>query len=423
MADKQLLDNLDAFGAIVLEGPKGCGKTTTAQQVAASVIKLQDPDNYEAYKATAESRPSMLLRGDNPRLVDEWQDFPVVWDAVRNSVDGSDEVGLYILTSSKAFDPDKVKHSGSNRIELMKMSTMSLYESGESNGAISLADLFSNPAMVIDGIQSTTTVEGLIYAVCRGGWPATFKCRTDKARLKIAYNAFKSTCDRDISQFDGVKRKSEIAYAILRSYARNISTFAKKTSMIEDVKSMLGSMTEPTFDDYLGVLKKLYIIDDINGWCPSIRSASGMRSGPKREFVDPSIAVAALGLSPDSFQYDLKTFGFFFENLCVRDLRAYTQGEDASVSYYHDRNGLEADIVLHLKDGRYALIECKLGSSEIEDGARHLVQLKNLIKENNEGEKQVPLREPDLLIVLTGGNMAYTRDDGVKIIPLACLKW
>ena len=423
MADNQLLENLDAFGAVVLEGPKGCGKTTTAQQVAASVIKLQDPDNYEAYKATAESRPSMLLKGDNPRLLDEWQDFPVVWDAVRNSVDGSDEVGLYILTSSKAFAPDKVKHSGSNRIEIMKMSTMSLYESGESNGMISLADLFANPTINIDGIQSSTTVEGLIYAVCRGGWPATFKCRTDKARLKIAGNALNSTCERDISQVDGVRRNPDIAYAILKSYARNISTFAKKTSMIEDVKGMLGSMTEPTFDDYTSALKKLYVIDDIYGWCPSIRSASGMRSGPKREFVDPSIAVAALGLSPDSFQYDLKTFGFFFENLCVRDLRAYTQGGNASISYYHDRNGLEADIVLHLKDGRYALIECKLGSSEIEDGAKHLVQLKNLIKENNEGENQVPLREPDLLMVLTGGNLAYTREDGVKVIPLACLKW
>ena len=423
MADNQLLENLDAFGAVVLEGPKGCGKTTTAQQVAASVIKLQDPDNYEAYKTTAESRPSMLLKGDNPRLLDEWQDFPVVWDAVRNSADGSDEVGLYILTCSKAFDPDKVKHSGSNRIEIMKMSTMSLYESGESNGVISLADLLANPTMNIDGIQSSTTVEGLIYAVCRGGWPATFKCRTDKARLKIAGNALKSTCERDISQVDGVKRNSDIAYAILKSYARNISTFAKKTSMIEDVKGMLGSMTEPTFDDYISALKKLYVIDDIYGWCPSIRSASGMRSGPKREFVDPSIAVAALGLSPDSFQYDLKTFGFFFENLCIRDLRAYTQGENAGISYYHDRNGLEADIVLHLKDGRYALIECKLGSSEIENGAKHLVQLKNLIKENNKGENQVPLREPDLLMVLTGGNLAYTREDGVKVIPLACLKW
>lgn len=423
MTDNQLLENLDAFGAVVLEGPKGCGKTTTAQQVAASVIKLQDPDNYEAYKTTAESRPSMLLKGDNPRLLDEWQDFPVVWDAVRNSVDGSDEVGLYILTSSKAFDPDKVKHSGSNRIEIMKMSTMSLYESGESNGVISLADLFANPTMNIDGIQSSTTVEGLIYAACRGGWPATFKCRTDKARLKIASNALKSTCERDISQVDGVKRNSDIAYAILKSYARNISTFAKKTSMIEDVKGMLGSMTEPTFDDYISALKKLYVIDDIYGWCPSIRSASGMRSGPKREFVDPSIAVAALSLSPDSFQYDLKTFGFFFENLCIRDLRAYTQGENTGISYYHDRNGLEADIVLHLKDGRYALIECKLGSSEIENGAKHLVQLKNLIKENNKGENQVPLREPDLLMVLTGGNLAYTREDGVKVIPLACLKW
>jgi len=423
MADQQLIDNLDAFGAVVIEGPKGCGKTTTAQQVAASVIKLQDPDNYEAYKATAESRPSMLLKGDNPRLVDEWQDFPVVWDAVRNAVDNSDDVGLYVLTSSKAFDPALVKHSGANRIEVMKMSPMSLYETGESNGKISLAELFANPNLDIEGVQSETTVEGLIYAVCRGGWPATFKCKTDRARLKIAYNSLNSICDRDISQFDGVKRKSELAYAILRTYARNISTFAKKTSMIDDVKGMTGGITEPTFDDYTEVLRKLYVIDDINGWCPSIRSASAMRNGPKREFVDPSIAIAALGLSPDSFQYDLKTFGSFFENLCVRDLRAYTQNEDASVSYYHDRNGLEADIVLHLKDGRYALIECKLGSKEIEDGASHLVELRNLIRANNEKERQVPLREPDLLMVLTGGNIAYTREDGVKVVPLACLKW
>lgn len=422
-ADKQLLENLDAFGAVVIEGPKGCGKTTTAEQVAASVIKLQDPDNYEAYKATAESRPSMLLKGDYPRLIDEWQDFPVVWDAVRNDVDKSDEVGQFILTSSKAFDPEKVKHSGSNRIEVMKMFTMSLYETGESNGKISFAELFANPSLNIDGIQSDTTVEDLIYAVCRGGWPATYKCRTDKARLKIAYNAFNSTCDRDISQFDGVKRKPEIAKAILRSYARNISSLVKKSTMIEDVKGMLGSMTEPTFDDYAEVLHKLYVLGDIYGWCPAIRSASGMRSGPKREFVDPSIAIAALGLSPESFQYDLKTFGFFFENLCVRDLRAYTRGEDASISYYHDRNGLEADVVLHLKDGRYALIECKLGSSEIEDGAKHLIKLRDLIRESNKEEKQVPLREPDLLLILTGGNLAYSREDGVKVIPLACLKW
>ena len=342
---------------------------------------------------------------------------------MRNAVDNSDDVGLYVLTSSKAFDPALVKHSGANRIEVMKMSPMSLYETGESNGKISLAELFANPNLDIEGVQSETTVEGLIYAVCRGGWPATFKCKTDRARLKIAYNSLNSICDRDISQFDGVKRKSELAYAILRTYARNISTFAKKTSMIDDVKGITGGITEPTFDDYTEVLRKLYVIDDINGWCPSIRSASAMRNGPKREFVDPSIAIAALGLSPDSFQYDLKTFGFFFENLCVRDLRSYTQNEDASVSYYHDRNGLEADIVLHLKDGRFALIECKLGSKEIEDGASHLVELRNIIRANNEKERQVPLREPDLLMVLTGGNIAYTREDGVKVVPLACLKW
>ena len=422
IADTLLSENLDAFGAVLIEGPKWCGKTTTASQIAKSKIWLEDPDNREKYEATAYSTPSMLLEGEKPRLIDEWQDIPVLWDAVRSSVDKSDETGLYILTGSAVVDKSKIKHSGTGRIEKMKMFPMSLYESGESNGKISVSELFDNPNMNINGIESDLTVPELIFATCRGGWPGTYKAKTDKGKLRTAASYFKAICDEDISRVDGVKRNSLLARQILKSYARNISTFAKKTSMIADVKGIFDTIDEKTFDDYIEALQKLFVLEDLHGWCPSIRSATAMRSGPKREFIDPSIAIAALNLSPASFQTDLKTFGFFFENLCVRDLRAYTQLNDSYLAYYHDRYGLEADIVLHMADGRYALIECKLGSFEIEEGASHLIELKSLIAEQKKKDAQCPLREPDLLIVLTGGQMAYTRNDGVKVIPLACLK-
>lgn len=422
MIDFLVKESLDAFGAVLIVGPKWCGKTTTAEQFAKSRIWLEDPDNREKYEATAEAMPSLLLEGEKPRLIDEWQDLPVMWDAVRTSVDKNDDVGLYILTGSAVVDKTKIKHSGTGRIEKLKMYPMSLYESGDSNGKISIRELFDNPQAQINGIVSNLSVPELIFATCRGGWPGTFKAKNESAKLRIATSYFKAICNEDISRVDNTKRSPVIAKQILKSYARNISTLAKKSSMISDIKGVADTIDEKTFNDYIEALEKLFVIEDIYGWCPSIRSASAMRVSPKREFVDPSIAIAALGLSPASFQTDLKTFGFFFENLCVRDLRAYTQRSDAALSYYHDRYGLESDIVLHLSDGRYALIECKLGSKEIEEGASHLVELKKLIAAHNKAESQCPLREPDLLIVLTGGQMAYTRDDGVMVIPLACLK-
>ena len=247
--------------------------------------------------------------------------------------------------------------------------------------------------------------------------------KKDSAKLLIARNYIKTVCSEDINRVDGVHRDERLARMIMRSYARNISTLAKKSMMIADVAaSGEVSCTEPTFDDYVGALKKLFVICDIEAWCPAIRSKTAIRSGLKRAFVDPSIAVAAMGLTPEALMVQLNTFGFIFEQMCIRDLKAYTLDFETHVSYYHDRYDLEADWVLHLGDGRYALIECKLGSREIEDGAGHLVELKRLIHEHNIKEKQVPIREPDLMIVLTGGKMAYTRPDGVKIIPLACLR-
>lgn len=423
IADNQLEERLEAFGAVLIEGPKWCGKTTTAEQISKSIIRMQDPDMREEYAATAASKPSLLLLGDTPRLIDEWQDAPVLWDAIRTMVDRRQSPGQFILTGSNAVDKTKILHSGTGRISRMKMQPMSLWESNESNGRISLMELFNNKDLDIDGIKSNMKIEDLINAACRGGWPAFVNMKSDRAKLLIARDYVDTVCRDDISRVDGIKRDERITRAILRSYARNISTLAKNTSLLADViASGEVSLVMSTFEDYVTSLKRLFVIENIEAWCPSIRSKTALRSGLKRGFIDPSIAVAALNLTPQALMTQLKTFGFIFEQMCARDLRAYTPGFGSHLSYYRDRYGLEADLVLHLDDGRYALIECKLGSNEIEEGSKHLLELKRLIQEHNKGEKQVPLREPDLLIILTGGSIAYTRPDGVKIIPLACLK-
>ena len=423
-ADRMLKDRLDAFGAVLIQGPKWCGKTTTATRQAASVIKMQDPDNSAEYLATAATKPSMLLKGATPRLIDEWQDAPVLWDAVRNEVDNRSDVGLYILTGSNTVRKDHIKHSGTGRIARMDMFPMSLWESKESGGTVSLRELFDNPSYDIDGAESPLSIEELIFVASRGGWPASLKARTDKARLLTATEYVKTLCSSDISRVDGVQRNEKVARQILRSYARNISTLAKKAAIYQDtIGSGEYSISMDTFDDYVAAFQKLFVINDIEAWSPAIRSKTSIRSGLKRELVDPSLAVAAMGLAPESLITQLKTFGFIFENMCARDLRAYSQHLGGKLSYYRDRYGLEANLVLRLDDGRYALVECKLGSQEIEKGAEHLNELSGLIREYNQKEKQVPLREPDLRIILTGGQYAYTRNDGVKIIPLGSLKW
>lgn len=423
VADKMLQDRLEAFGAVLIEGPKWTGKTTTAEQHARSVIKMQDPDRAEEYLATAAAKPSLLLKGEKPRLIDEWQDAPMLWDAVRTAVDNAGgEPGQYILTGSNTVDKTKIRHTGTGRITRLKMYPMSLWESLESSGEVSVSELFNNPDYDIDGATSKLGIPDLIRVACRGGWPATLRMK-EKAGILVSRDYVNSVCENDISTVDNKQRNPKIAKQIMRSYARNISTLAKKTNILADVTAS-GDITlsMDTFDDYIKVLEKLFVIQDIGAWCPAIRSKTALRSAPKRCFTDPSIAIAAMGLNADALETQLKTFGFIFEQMCIRDLKAYTADFNSHVSYYRDRYGLEADLVLHLEDGRYALIECKLGSKEIEDGAKHLLEIKNLVQEYNKAEKQVPLREPDLLIVLTGGSMAYTREDGVKVIPLACLK-
>lgn len=422
IVDEELALRLSAFGAALIVGPKWCGKTTTGEQMAKSILRMQDPDTRDGYLATARTKPSLLLKGEKPRLIDEWQVAPVIWDAVRTEVDKEGKDGLFILTGSATVDNTSIMHTGTGRISRMKMYTMSLYESGESTGSVSLKALFDEPDADIDGAVSTLTVEELIFAACRGGWPSTIRQKSDKAKLIVAKDYLNNICESDISTVDGVQRTPELTHAILKSYGRNISTLAKKTNMIKDVKSSLESITVPTFDSYVNALERLFVIEDVEAWCPAIRSASAMRSGHKREFTDPSIAAAAMGVSPSELELDLKTFGFIFECLCIRDLKVYSHAMGGRLSYYCDRYDLEADAVLHLDNGKYALLEFKLGSSEIEEGAFHLLKLRELILKYNEKEKQAPLREPDILAVITGGNMAYRRQDGVYIIPVGCLK-
>ena len=421
ICDEELELKLDAFGAVHIVGPKWCGKTTTAKQYANSVIEMQDPDRREMYMETAKIQPSNILVGDNPRLIDEWQVSPNLWDAVRVSVDRRNENGLYILTGSNSIDKTKIMHTGTGRIDTLSMYPMSLYETGESNGKVSLMDLFTNPKVLNNGCEANLSIDQLIFAACRGGWPSSLSKKSDRAKLLIAQSYFESLCREDMTNVDGVKRNETISRLLLRSYARNISTPATNQSIINDIKAN-ADISETTFYDYVNALKKLYVIQDVEAWCPAVRSRSAMQATNKREFVDPSLVVAALGVGPDYFNLDLKTFGFIFETLCIRDLKVYSSLHDGRISYYRDRYGLEADGVLHLRDGRYALLEFKLGGNEIDDGAKHLCEIESLIKKHNETETQVPIKLPDLKIVVTGTQYGYKRPDDVYVIPIACLK-
>ena len=414
-----LLDlKLESFGATLIVGPKGCGKTTTAKQKSKSFIEFQDEDKRDNYLSVAENMPSKLLIGENPRLFDEWQDAPKIWGAIRKSIDDRNETGLYILTGSSSQNI-KTPHTGTARISTLKMYPMSLYESGESSGEVSLIDLFQKKEM--EFVESKLTINDLIHSICRGGWPRALLNKTIRSQLEIANDLFYQTCHRDISAIDGVRRNPLWAEKVLNSYSRNICTLAETKTIFGDVNSTTD-MTKPTYYDYVQALESLYIIEDIPAWCPSIRSKESIRASNKRNLIDPSIAVAALGITPEYFNNDFRTLGFLFESLCIRDLKIYSSIMDGKISYYHDRYGLEADGVLHLKNGKYALLEFKLGTKEIDEGARHLIEIERLIKEHNKKEKQCPLALPDLKIVITGSQYGYKREDGVFVIPIGCLK-
>lgn len=380
---------------------------------------LQRDTNKDELIYTAQINPSTLLDGQQPRLIDEWQDAPALWDAVRSYCDEYHGQGHFILTGSTSKIID-TKHTGTGRISTLKMYPMSLYESRESNGSVSLMDLFDHKNDLKSGCSNDMSLEDIIFAACRGGWPASVLMDDKEAQLLVARDYFEQIYMRDMNTVDHVKRNSQTMRAVLRSYARNISTLAKKTSLLEDINATKG-ISDATLDDYIEVLEKLFIVEDIYGWCPSIRSKTAMRNGRKREFVDPSIAVAALGGTPSLYMRELKSFGFIFETMCIRDIKVYSQGFQGGVSYYRDKLGLEADCVLHLNDGKYALIEFKLGTNEIEEGAKHLCKIEKLILQHNE-EDNTKIRLPDLKMIITGTRYGYKREDGVFVIPIGCLK-
>lgn len=418
ICDSILEKKLRTSGAVLITGPKWCGKTWTALNVANSVIYMQDPDKRASYLKLAQTSPSLLLRGEKPLLIDEWQTAPVLWDSVRFAVDKTPQKGQFILTGSVVVDDDgnepseRIEHTGTGRISRMRMRPMSLFESGESNGTVSLKKLFDGETEV-ESISSLT-IENIAYVICRGGWPAAMNLDKEDA-LDIAYDYYDAVAERDASAIDKSQKDPDRMRSIMRSLARNISTMTTDKTIIADVKANDISMTDKTLEIYLRALRKLFVVEDIKAWQPSLRSKTGIRTSDKRQFVDPSIAVAALGINPDAIIEDFNYFGFLFESLCTRDLRVYSEALRGTVKHYHDNNNLEADLIISLNNGKWAAIEVKLGSREIEDGAQHLKKL----AANIDTEK---FPAPSFLMVLTGGEFAYRREDGVFVVPLGCLK-
>lgn len=418
--DEQLKETLEYMGATLIVGPKWCGKTTTAKQFANSEIQLQNPQKTESYLKLADTDPLILLEGENPKLIDEWQMAPKLWDAVRYSVDERNGYGLYILTGSTMVDNSKIMHSGAGRITRLLMRPMSLYESGDSTGEISIMDLFDKKDIKVNGITSKLSLKDIIFLACRGGWPEILNIDNKSYQLKIAQSYIQSICESDTSIIDGVKRNPKIFEAILKSYSRNVSTLVANTKIIEDIKENYGELSKQTFYSYVNVLKKLYVIENINAWSPNLKSKAKIRKSEKKGFIDPSLAVASLGVTPEQLLQDFRTFGFIFESLCIRDLHVYSSSAGGKILYYND-GSFEVDCILQLNDGRYALIEFKLGDADIEKGAKNLLKLKELInKKREKGKIHIP--EPAFLAVITGDDIAVKRDDEVYVLPIGVLK-
>ena len=413
--------SLEISGGLQIRGIKWCGKSTSAREVAETVIDFGDPDEAPSYREIAGISPSLLLKGKKPVLIDEWQDIPSIWDAVRTAIDRSGgEPGQFILTGSAVGNRDRIVHTGTGRIMKVDMYTMSLLESGESNGKVSLSSLFSNHSG-IDGVLSDLAIPDLIFASCRGGFPQSLRLNRDNA-LFVGRNYLEDIVNDDISRVDGVHRNPVIARRLIRSYSRNVATLATDKSIMKDISGD-GGLSSQTYYDYTNALRKLYVISELEAWSPRIRSATAIRSGTKRMIADPCIAVAALGLSPEMLERDFRTFGFIFETLVARDLLVYSTAMGGKLSYYRDRYGLESDFVLHLSDGRYALVECKLGEKGIEDGRAHLAKIRDLIRKHNSMlvHPEEYIEEPSLLMIVTGGRIAYTTEEGIHIVPIGCL--
>lgn len=415
LADEVLKDKLEASGAVLVEGAKWCGKTTTSKQIAKSVLYMQEPAQKKQNLLMADTNPSLLLQGNTPRLIDEWQLAPKLWDAVRFEVDQRDDFGQFILTGS-AVPPDtsEISHSGTGRISRMLMRPMSLFESGESNGSVSLEGLFNTDYEVSASVESD--IEKLAFLICRGGWPKAVG-KSVKVALQQALDYYDAVVNSDISRVDGKERNPERAKLLMRSYSRNIGSQAKFEEIRQDILGNdVDSFSIDTLYDYLNALKKIFVVEDAPAWNPNLRSKAAIRNTDTRYLVDPSIATASMGLGPKDLINDLSTMGLLFENLCVRDLRIYAQSIGGEIYHYRDKSGLECDAVVHLRNGSYGLVEIKLGGDKlIEEGCATLNKFEKIIDTTK-------MKSPSFKMVLTGvGNYAFKRPDGILVVPVRSL--
>lgn len=413
LCDTELQLALKSAGAVLIEGAKWCGKTSTANNAAKSVVYMQDPDNTQSYQAMADTKPSLLLKGNNPRLIDEWQVAPVLWDAVRFEVDKRAERGLFILTGSAVPPENVTAHTGTGRISRMIMRPMSLFESLESNGLISIGALFNGKQKETDAI-SDLTIEQIAFLICRGGWPASIGQEKETA-LRMARDYVEAIIHQDISRVDNIEKNPERVRLLLRSLARNISTIANYQTIKQDIEATDISISDKTISTYINALRRIFVVEDINAWSPSLRSKTAIRTSEKRHFVDPSLATAVMRINPEGVLADFEYFGFLFESLCTRDIRIYAQANDADVFHYRDKTGLEADLIIRQRNGKWAAIEIKLGNKQIEEAAQNLLTLRAKIDEEKMGKDA-------FLMIVTGGQYAYQRNDGIWVVPIGCLR-
>ena len=429
VADRLLAEKLEAFGAVLIEGPKYCGKTTLASQQAGSILSMADTDTLGQNLALARTNISRLLAGAPPRLIDEWQIAPQFWDAVRNEVDKRNEDGQFMLTgpavppkpkkdeNGNIIEEENIHHTGTGRISRLRLRTMSLWESEDSTGDVSLEELFINPD-TDDGV-SDIDLDRLAYLTCRGGWPKAVLKKSEKAALAQAFDYYDSVVSNDIKRVDDIDRDEELTKRIMRSYARNQGTQATVGTILADIKSNGDErMSDSTVYSYIKALKEIFVIEDSIAWNPNLRSKTAIRTSDTRYFIDPSIATAALGMGPKDLINDMETFGFIFETLAIRDLRVYADAQDGKVYHYRDKNNLECDAVIHLRNGSYGLVEVKIGGAElIKEGAESLKTLSSKIDSTR-------MKTPSFMMVLTGiGKFAYKRpEDGVLVVPIGCLR-
>ena len=413
LSDEKLKLLLRAKGAVLIEGPKWCGKTSSAEEVAGSVLYMQDADNSKTNILTAQTKPSLLLEGETPRLLDEWQVAPELWNAVRFAVDRRRKNGQFILTGSVIPARTDDMHTGTGRIARMKMRTMSLFETGDSTGEVSLGALFDGNSDM-EG-KSCLSIEKLAFVINRGGWPAIAKETDEKIALTVAADYIEAVANEDISKADGIEKNPERVKALMRSLSRNISGEARSTTIFNDLIANDESLSQATIHQYIDALKKIFVVEDLPAWSVKLRSKTAIRTTAKRHFTDPSIATASLRATPKRLLSNFNTFGPLFESLCIRDLRIYAESADGGVFHYRDKSGFEIDAVIQLADGRWGAAEIKMGAAGVEAAVDNLLKFSRIVDTKK-------MNEPSFLMVLTATEYAFKMKNGVWIIPIGCLR-